>query len=355
MKKTLLLVVTILVGFAFLEFIIYKIAPQKTTYYNRSNVPAVYALGDRIPTKVAPNLRQENITNAYQEYVITVTTDNFGFRSTKPADITKPTVLVLGDSQTFGWGVSDNEPYANLLNAHYEGCQIINAGVPGPELNYYFAYLREIVEDYGFTDIKQVIIGLNLPGNDYYGLQEFPKKVDPELEWYWDRMPVIKNGIGVSPEPQGLSAKIRKQSKDALRYSQTYTFLRLVVAPALKHAVLNRVDTETTEREEYEKTGKAMETIVLDMKKYTEEHGIALAFLFLPERPFYFQKPPLYYERLISFFDTNKIPLGDMFPVLKNAFTTFTDFWLPVDGHYNERAHKLIASTVIKQNLVTCD
>jgi len=63
----------------------------------------------------------------------TVTTNDAGFRSSE-LDIDKPTIAVLGDSMTFGYGVNDDETFPYSLGNLLPEYNILNAGVPGYNL-----------------------------------------------------------------------------------------------------------------------------------------------------------------------------------------------------------------------------
>lgn len=62
-----------------------------------------------------------------------VQTNAQGFRMSRPVhdDPDKTTILVLGDSFTFGTGVDTADAYPDVLNARLGHSQVINAGVPG--------------------------------------------------------------------------------------------------------------------------------------------------------------------------------------------------------------------------------
>lgn len=78
------------------------------------------------PSEVNAIDRFEQIT---RRRAFNVNTDSNGFRQTNPFSSKAPTIVCVGDSVTFGWGVSEEESYpyrlANILDA-----SVLNAGVP---------------------------------------------------------------------------------------------------------------------------------------------------------------------------------------------------------------------------------
>lgn len=91
-----------------------------------------YVEGELPKKKLNPGLNLY-LTAAYREYRYHVTTDKNGFRRTLPYalnDAAHYRIILLGDSQTFGAGVNDNQTFASLLSTRLNQA-VLNAGVPG--------------------------------------------------------------------------------------------------------------------------------------------------------------------------------------------------------------------------------
>jgi len=343
-KKLAILAVVGIVGALFLEITIAKVAPQKTTPYHAtvSAAPLLRYGVDR-PSELKPNMRLR-VADKYLEFDTTVYSDSYGFRKREDADPTLPTVLVVGDSQTFGHGVENRDAYPNILNARYPNCQILNAGVPGTGLNYYFAYIRKVFDTFEFEDVQHVLVGLNMPGNDWYGMQSQSLKIDPELIHY----------TGKSPDHEAKKTTAWRVQR-ALRYSQLYSFLRVTVAPHVKRYLVEKFkDTSEKDASIYEEYGPAARQIIREMHEFGTEHGAKVTFLLLPERPHYFKKLPMYMEHIKAFMDENGFEYIDLVPPMEAEYTRFNDFWLPINGHYNEGGHTIIADEVERANVITC-
>ncbi|MDP3725168.1 MAG: hypothetical protein Q8R20_01720, partial [Nanoarchaeota archaeon] len=102
-------------------------------YYDTINAKPtsdLYQYGDDRPVQVRPNLRMRNLSDLYKEYTFNIVTDQFGFRREK-TDPLRPSLIILGDSMTFGYTVSNEEAYPNILDKLYPACQVVNAGKPG--------------------------------------------------------------------------------------------------------------------------------------------------------------------------------------------------------------------------------
>lgn len=78
------------------------------------------------------------------DFHVTVTIDANGFRQTRPIVADKPTLLIMGDSFTFGFGVEDGETYPALLAGMITNRNVINGGyVGGMALNTQLAWVRQ--------------------------------------------------------------------------------------------------------------------------------------------------------------------------------------------------------------------
>ena len=71
------------------------------------------------------------------------------FSETKPDNVFR--IISLGDSRTFGWGLSEPETYSGLLENHFQeqagdslGIEVINAGVNAWSYAQMYVYLRDI-------------------------------------------------------------------------------------------------------------------------------------------------------------------------------------------------------------------
>ena len=98
--------------------------------------PGMYALDPEIGYVLTPGFKS---SMSRPEFHIDFSTNDIGLRGINPTSPKANTfrILVLGDSQTWGFGVEDNETYSirleNLLSAQYPNLdiQVLNGGVPG--------------------------------------------------------------------------------------------------------------------------------------------------------------------------------------------------------------------------------
>lgn len=90
-------------------------------------------------SEISYELRPNSQVKAYRS---TIATNSLGFRSPK-LDPKKPTIVVLGDSITFGYGVEDNETLPAKLRERFSDYNVLNAGVPGYNIQQEVAVYKE--------------------------------------------------------------------------------------------------------------------------------------------------------------------------------------------------------------------
>ncbi len=98
----------------------------------------------------------------YQGRAYRVETNNYGFRMTHPiGHMVTGSILIIGDSFTFGTGVDTEEAFPNALEKLLNGNLVVNAGQPGAGL------LEEIATYYGVVQgLKPLVVVLQVHDND---------------------------------------------------------------------------------------------------------------------------------------------------------------------------------------------
>lgn len=90
--------------------------------------------------------------------------NSLGFRDTY--DTGNSTVMLLGDSFTYGWGVGDNETYPHLLEEMMPGTAVRNFGMEGFGTSHQLLLYREHGEDFsGDTVVLNYYLGNDAKNN----------------------------------------------------------------------------------------------------------------------------------------------------------------------------------------------
>jgi hypothetical protein len=124
--------------------------------------PGFYVADRYLGWKSAPNL---NNTFFGTDYSIKVKTDEDGYRlgSLGKIDYSKKLIVLCGDSNTFGWGVSTGETFASYLDEMvYEASggttRVVNLGVGGHGLVQQCDRLKAFLEKHPDARIASVIV-----------------------------------------------------------------------------------------------------------------------------------------------------------------------------------------------------
>jgi hypothetical protein len=122
----------------------------------KPNPPQIYQQSEdeRISYELIPNISRK----AYRQ---TVTTNSLGFRSAE-LDAEKPTIVMLGDSIAFGYGVADDETLAAQLAEHMPEYNVLNTAAPGYHLG-----MQKAVYETKLQQLDPVMLMLVFHYNDF--------------------------------------------------------------------------------------------------------------------------------------------------------------------------------------------
>lgn len=91
-----------------------------------------------------------------------VSSNHLGLRDAEPGAKTRPRILFLGDSFTWGWGITNEERYTERLQSKLPNMQVINAGITG------FGTLQEVLLLKHYVDeIQPDYVVLQMYKNDF--------------------------------------------------------------------------------------------------------------------------------------------------------------------------------------------
>ena len=127
-----LVLASVFIGLLFGELAVKLIAPRVFPVHP----PGIYVADPAVGYALTPGFRGELQRSEFRD---TIRIGEFGFRGADPRPLAEPSlrIIVLGDSQAFGFGVDEDETFSmqleHLLRARYAGTdvQVINGGVPG--------------------------------------------------------------------------------------------------------------------------------------------------------------------------------------------------------------------------------
>lgn len=172
--RAVLLLVSTAIGLKIADVVVGKLDPNGISHFSNHNKFTSTCI-DRRPLGESRTMMDFPIPNSRAECNVVYQINSLGFRGreyavAKPADTWR--LVVIGDSVTFGWGVSVEDRFTDVLEKrlndraekgrHYE---VLNLGVPGYETVHHFVVFREALLKYQ-PDAIVVVFNRNDVQND---------------------------------------------------------------------------------------------------------------------------------------------------------------------------------------------
>ncbi len=298
--------------------------------YNDTN-PIDMIAHPKLPYLMKPNSKAVSI------YGVEIRTNSFGFRGKESPSIRGKTVMVLGDSTTFGYGVKEEDTFSARLESQFKSCTsllnseiyFVNTGHSGFNLKNYY----EMLEEYGQIFKPEVVL-IGVMGNDF---------TVEQLTY------TINDGVGVTRGSMWDKYKIPSIIVRGLRKSALYiTVGNLIKSQAYKgKADVNKVISDL----ESQNVINSTEKIINDFVSYSKKYDTPLLFVYLPTRS-EFEYNSHAYGEFIHLFKTvskvgNKVYFLDLLDELSD-FSKKTEliFSKQDSVHPNSFGHQIIAEKI---------
>lgn len=180
MKKNILNTIYVFFISLFLVFILIEISlrlflPQPTMKSLKGMLGKYYTSSNFNTFELKKNYSGTEPSQERPKERVSINTNEKGLRKTYEAKGAKDTILILGDSYTFGVYVADNDTYPSILSRLLEKQEnphnVINAGyASGFQTDQQYAWLNKYYISKNRCP-KFVILGF-FPGNDFTGINE---------------------------------------------------------------------------------------------------------------------------------------------------------------------------------------
>lgn len=282
------------------------------------------------------------------ESLFRYTLDEHGFRNPSPwPDSTD--IVVLGDSWTFGYGVSDDEGWVTLLSDELAGRRVINLGLIGSAPEQY----ARIFEKFGTAlRPKLVIFGL-FPGNDVHDTRTFNRWLNrggPGNYVEWRRY-----GNGRSSWHDGLRRRSYLfvligelvKNRDVIFAGRTIDLesegrLRLTPSLAARNAALVTPDNRHFRR---------AVTAILRTRELARAQGADFVVLLYPTKeevylPVLDEPTPDAIGPFVTALEENGVQYVDLRPIMQEHARAGERLYFEIDGHANRKGYRVIADTV---------
>lgn len=287
-----------------------------------------------------------------------ITIDSNGFRTydAKVKDKSAYTVLALGDSHTFGMGVSDEATYPaqleRILTAKLgQPINVINGGVPAYNTAQAFVYYKRIVKE-----IRPNLVLLGIVADDIQDIYNCLVSSDGNL--------LKADNPGGFKESSPRSVSIMKYIKRALKeHSYLVRVLTdripgLFIKMGLQKSALDEYLVNWSDKELLEKEFQTIKRL----KILVERNGGHLILVIFPlaDQLIYNRGFDDYQGKLLLFAEDEDIPALDLINAYMPVFAVkrnYSSLFIYNEGHPNENGYRVvaeyIADYIIKNSLIS--
>ena len=289
---------------------------------------------------MAPNFKGRGPLDVWVE------TNAQGFRDDGEHTWTKPPgvirILGLGDSFTFGWGVTLEETFLKILEQNLErltgaNIETINSGVPKWDLNHYYVYYKEIGVRY-----SPDIVVLSYFWNDVPDFIQEKIPPDDQYQKGWKHTGGIFRFSYFFNFLKSLAHNIRREN----RYKR-FDYLHEIGARRVKMVEEREYLLYDLGPEQTEASTHLIKTLLKKIKALAKKHGSSLIMTYIPDvaQP---QYPPMQHINRIleSLTSEMNIPFIDMTRVFESAADPSMYYFWPKDFHTNPLGHQKMAEAL---------
>lgn len=279
------------------------------------------------------------------------TTDEMGFRNPGPWPDTAE-ILALGDSQTFGYGVSDGSSWPRLLDESLPGIRVLNLSLIGGAPQQY----QRIYETFGPRLHPRLVVFALFPGNDLTDARTFADWLRSGAEGNYD----VWRFFGGRPPGEGrgwrdwisrsyllaFAREVRNSfgSPFAGRTFETADGSRLRLAPSLRQGNAQRARPG---HPDFELVMEAIEAT----RAQASADGAAFLVLLIPSKeeiylPLLGEPVPDALTPFARELAERGIPALDLTPAFRRQAEAGEALFFEVDGHANARGYRLMARVI---------
>lgn len=321
---------------------------QLRLHWDELRTMRTVAIGDSYLGFTYPPLHEGRIDRGETDF--SYTTDEHGFRNPAPWPDTAG-VVIVGDSQAFGYGVEDQQTWARLLAADLTA-PVVNLALPGAAPRQYTRFL----ERYGIGLSPRLVLYCLFPGNDVYDERLFHSWLEAGSPGNYDvwrffrgRVPGEGNWLAKLGQKSYLLTMARAgRSGITSRFAgQTLDVEdggRLRLAPTAYDAAVKRTRPGNASFE------RAIESVLM-ADSLAREAGSALLVVLVPTKeevylPILGEPTP----QLVAPFASELTELGieilDLTPAFRETAERGVTLFFDIDGHPNVAGNRLWSDVV---------
>lgn len=366
-KNIILFLGVIILCLILAEVFIRLFAPQPVYQDYRNMSPPIFTESDTLPWELKPNA-EGLLISPYGEFTNYVRINKAGMRSPELLNKTNKIkrLLFLGDSFTFGFGVSEKDSYPrrveSLLNNELESnftFEVLNGGWAGGfTLDTYNLYLSNNLNKFK----PDVVITGFFVNNDISDLSD-TEWIETDADGWPTRISSPKYYVDED-------GKRRVQATGILKNSYIYKlnlflFSHSQIYALLRNSVINLKSKETPLMsnnwdDEKNKNWNETRRILKKMKSFLDKNDVKLVVVVIHSKVQTVEPIWEQYENEYKVYDLNRTRISaETLGVCRenniyclDLYTPFLSedgrYFFEIDGHWNEKGHELGAKEIFK-------
>ncbi|MBI3781965.1 MAG: hypothetical protein HY270_01050 [Deltaproteobacteria bacterium] len=264
-------------------------------------------------------------------------------RNLRPRAEARRRVLHLGDSMSFGFGLSRDQTFTADLERLEPGTQHINAGIPGSAPDAYLAVLQQWI---ALHDLDMVVMHV-FEGNDLSGLDDSYPCCN------WQSLFLYSDGRATERCPTASAVDFGKAGITWLRYNSPPPYLIRALVPysaAAGHLAativnyMNQMPQALVQSEKEEL--QHLETILRTARDELRARHIPFVVDVLPARKWIGAAPDAHpAPGIVQVAERLELPVLDAEPIVREALAGGQQLFFdnPTDPHFNAVAHEILA------------
>jgi hypothetical protein len=353
-----LLITVLVVALVTADFFIHQITRVPSRYLKQ-----IIRVDDQLaPETRLGKLLDETLVGAFGEFTFRVTTDEDGFRTSiapQPLEGDNPSIIMLGDSQLFGIGVSDEHTVSSLLSNEIKTA-VLNSACPGYSTIEQYELSRELLAAHK----PEYLVLTFFSGNDPYENFLHRRRLEPATHSNTDVLAKQKRQPLIPWVKQELSRHSSIYNL-AIRLRQYPTINNLLYQFGLLSAEKpgELIAFEVARSETQDKLWQVTEDVILKIAALAKQYDTELIVALIPDR---FQVDTTYWDKWIQKYQLNpddfdlnapnrhvsqfanaqNLKFIDFTePLRANEATSGNTYW-KIDNHLSHGGNRVIAKTL---------
>lgn len=283
------------------------------------------------------------------ELQIPLTTNSLGLRGTrdyikaKPAGIRR--MYALGDSFTFGFGVTDADVYPRQMEILDPETEVLNLGVAGYGVDQIYLFLKE----FGFSYAPDIVFIAVYPEDFWRATRAFNDAGFGKPYFFIDQKGTLTLKHSPVPKEKNFSVPQFPVFQDPAPMDKLFAWSRIYTL-GKKTSVLIQKKLGQADPESSPEWYLGQKILSQTVELVRSNNAVPVLVIVPPRRWITGTSEPIQ-ESMLRFAEREGMRSVDLTPIFKEAAarTSVDDYYIPDDYHWTAKGNRLVAETLLKE------